>query len=457
MNDAQERTVQKRLSGMKGFTLVWSGQLVSVLASQMTNFALTIWIFQQTESATAMAVLQVCFILPFLLLSPIAGAMVDRYDRKWMMAISDFGAVTSTIGILVLQATGNLEFWHLYVAAVVNGIGNTFQWPAYSAAISMMVPKEQYSRANGMMSLVDAGPGIISPLLAGALLPVLGLTGILLIDVVTFFLALIALFLVFIPSPEKTIEGQVAKPDLWSESMFGFHYILERPSLLGLQLVFFAGNLFVGIGFAVFAPMILTRTGNDTTIFGTVQSAGAIGGVLGGLLMSAWAGFKKKSHGVIFGWFLWGIVFTIFGFATSLWLWVPLMVFNSITGNVINTSNQALWQSKVAPDAQGRVFAARRLIAWLAQPIAPLIGGALADFVLEPAMATETGFLPAVFGPMIGTDPGSGMAILFIVCGIITTVVSLASYGIPAIRDADTLLPDHDQLERADVEAVPAS
>ena len=109
MEDAHKRNTQKRLSGMKGFTLVWAGQLVSVLASQMTNFALTIWIFEQTESATAMAVLQVCFILPFLLLSPIAGVMVDRYDRKLMMAISDFGAVTSTIGLLILQATGNAQ------------------------------------------------------------------------------------------------------------------------------------------------------------------------------------------------------------------------------------------------------------------------------------------------------------------------------------------------------------
>ena len=218
------------LSGMKGFTLVWAGQLISVLASQMTNFALTIWIFEQTESATAMAILQVCFILPFLLLSPIAGALVDRYDRKLMMMVSDFGAVLSTVGLLILQATGNLEFWHLYIAAVINGIGNTFQWPAYSAAITTMIPKEKYSRANGMMSLIGAGPGIISPLLAGALLPVLGLTGIMTIDVVTFFLAIGALLLVHVPAPEKTVEGQAEKADLWQESLFGFSIFSSVPA-----------------------------------------------------------------------------------------------------------------------------------------------------------------------------------------------------------------------------------
>ena len=159
-------TKKKLLRGMSGFTIVWLGQIVSVLASMMTNFGMTLWMYKQTESATAMGLMQVAFITPFLLLSPIAGAMVDRYNRKLMMMVSDLGAVLATTGILILYITGLLEFWHLYVAAVINGLGNTFQWPAYSAAISTMVPKEQYGRANGMMSLVDAGPGVLAPMLA---------------------------------------------------------------------------------------------------------------------------------------------------------------------------------------------------------------------------------------------------------------------------------------------------
>ena len=444
---------QKHLTGMKGFTLVWAGQLVSVLASQMTNFALTIWIFEQTNSATAMALQQVCFIVPFLLLSPLAGSLVDRYDRKLMMMVSDFGAVTATVGILILQATGNLEFWHLYVAAVINGIGNTFQWPAYSATISTMLPKEKYSRANGMMSLVDSGPGVISPFLAGALLPFLGLTGILIIDVSTFFLALAALLVVFIPSPEKTIEGQAVKNNFWQESLFGFQYIFRRPSLLGLQLLFFAGNLFVGIGFAVFAPMILSRTGSDTTIYGTVQSMGALGGLLGGLLMSIWSGTKKKVYGVLSGWFLWGLVFIFLGIGQTVWIWASLMVVLYVFGSFMNTSNQTIWQSKVAPDAQGRVFSARRLIPWFAQPISPIIGATLADYVLEPAMASESGVIFNLFSPLVGTGSGSGMAILFIFGGVMATVSAVVAYSVPAIRNVEELLPDHDQLAKS--ETVP--
>ncbi len=149
----------KQPRGMFAFVLVWVGQIISVLGSSMTGFGLTIWMYQQTQSATALGMMQVAFITPFLILSPIAGVMVDRYNRKMMMMVSDLAAGLSTVGLLVLFATGHMQFWYLYVAQVINGIGNTFQWPAYSAAISTMVPKEQYTRANGMMSLVEAGPG----------------------------------------------------------------------------------------------------------------------------------------------------------------------------------------------------------------------------------------------------------------------------------------------------------
>src|SRR5687767_10685362 len=142
-----------RPSGMFGFTIVWIGQIISVLASAMSQFALTIFMFQETGSATALGLMQVFFITPFLLISPVAGVLVDRYDRKMMMMVSDLAAGVATVGILILQALGILEFWHLYVTAVIYGLGNAFQWPAYSAAISTMVPKEQLGRVNGMMSL----------------------------------------------------------------------------------------------------------------------------------------------------------------------------------------------------------------------------------------------------------------------------------------------------------------
>ncbi|HMD82526.1 MAG TPA: MFS transporter, partial [Anaerolineales bacterium] len=353
-------TTTNRPSGMFGFTVVWIGQIVSVLASTMSQFALTIFMFQETGSATALGLMQVFFITPFLIISPIAGVMIDRYNRKMMMMVSDLGAGLATIAILALQAFGLLEYWHLYITSIVYGLGMAFQWPAYSAAIATMVPKEQLGRANGMMSLIEAGPGVIAPILAGAVLPLIGLTGILVFDVVTFILAIGALLVVHIPQPTRTVEGSQAKGGMLQEAAYGFKYIFARPSLLGLQMIFFVGNLFAGIGFTVLAPMILSRTGNDSLMLGSAQTAGAVGGLVGGILMSAWGGFKRRSHGVLLGWIWGGLSMAILGFTGGLPVWIIGMALTSIIVPLVNGSNQAIWQSKVAPDVQGRVFSARR-------------------------------------------------------------------------------------------------
>jgi len=443
------QTTTNRPSGMFGFTIVWIGQIVSVLASTMSQFALTIFMFQETGSATALGLMQVFFITPFLIISPIAGVMIDRHNRKMMMMVSDLGAGLATLAILALQSLGLLEYWHLYVTSIVYGLGMAFQWPAYSAAISTMVPKEQLGRANGMMSLIEAGPGVIAPLLAGALLPFIKLTGILFFDVVTFLLAIGALMMVHIPQPDRTVEGAQGQGNIWKEAAYGFKYIFARPSLFGLQMIFFAGNLFAGIGFTVLAPMILSRSGNDSLMLGSAQTAGAIGGLVGGVLMSAWGGFKRRSHGVLLGWIWGGLSMAIIGIVGGLPVWITGLALTSVIVPLVNGSNQAIWQSKVAPDVQGRVFSARRLIAWFTNPISPIIAGTLADFALEPAARAQTG-LPATFAWLVGTGPGAGMGLLIVLCGLASAVVGLMGYFIPAIYDAESILPDHDALAKAE-------
>lgn len=445
--------ITKRPAGLFGFTIVWLGQIVSVLASSMSQFALTIWMYERTQSATALGLMQVFFITPFLIISPFAGVMVDRHNRKIMMMVSDLGAGLATVAILILQAFGILQFWHLYFASVIYGLGNAFQWPAYSAAISTMIPKEQYGRANGMMSLIEAGPGVFAPLLAGALLPVVGLTGILFFDVATFLLAIGALFVVYIPQPPRTEEGKQSQGNVWKEAVYGFKYIFARPSLLGLQLIFFMGNLFSGIGFTLLAPMILARTQNNSLIFGSVQTAGAVGGVIGGILMSTWGGFKRQVHGVLGGWVITGLSFSILGLTGGLPVWLTGILLTALVGPLVNSSNQAIWQAKVAPDLQGRVFSARRLIAWFTNPISPIIAGTLADFVLEPAMRAQSG-LSSTFGWMVGTGPGAGMGLIIFFCGLFAGLAGLAGYFVPAIRNAERLLPDHDAALPATMPAV---
>ncbi|MEN6300227.1 MAG: MFS transporter [Anaerolineaceae bacterium] len=436
----------QRFTGMFGFILVWIGQIISLLGTTMTGFGLTIWAFEKTGSATALTLVGFFFVTPMLIFSPIAGAIVDRYNRKFLMILSDLISGLTSIFILIMVIGGYLQIWHLYLTCFIQGIFQTFQWPAYSAAISTMLPKEQFGRANGMMGLADSASGVLGPLLAGALLGIIGLKGILIIDIITFLIAIGTLLIVFIPQPKTTIEGQKSRGNLWSESVFGFRYILERPSLLGLQLVFLIGNFFFSIPVSILSPMILASTQNNEMMLASVNSAGAIGGVVGGLVMSAWGGPKRRVHGVLLGWVFSSLAFVVLGAGRNLPIWVIANFVSMFFSIMVNASNQSIWQSKVEPDVQGRVFAIRRLIAWFVNPLALLIAGPLADHLFEPAMK-EGGALASSFCWLVGVGPGRGMALIFVIFGSLATISSACAYFFRVIRDAEIILPDHDTLE----------
>ena len=441
------QTSKNRPAGMFGFTIVWVGQIISLLGTSMTGFAMTIWAYQKTNSATALALVGFFFVAPMLIVSPFAGALVDRTNRKMMMMVSDIASGITTFIILILISTGNLQIWHLYITSAFQGVFQSFQWPAYSAAISTMIPKQHYGRANGMLSLADTASNIFAPILAGALLGIIGIPGILLIDLATFAFAIGALLLVHIPQPKITEEGRKAQGNIFKEAAYGFRYILTRPSLLALQLVFMTGNFFIGMPGAVRAAMILANTGSSEKALAYVSSAGAVGGVVGGLVMSAWGGPKRRVHGVLMGWFVASLLGgVLMGFGRSIPFWAVASFFGVFFVPIINGSNQAIWQAKVPPDLQGRVFSIRRLIAWFVNPLAMLVAGPLADNVLEPAMRNPQSFLATSLGWAVGTGPGRGMALLFIIGGGLAALIGISGYAFKVLRDVDTLLPDHDTL-----------
>ena len=213
-----------------------------------------------------------------------------------------------------------------------------------------MVPKAHLGRANGLMSLMEMA-GVLAPLLAGALLPFVKFTGILLFDCVTFVVAIAALAVVFVPQPPRTAEGAKGQGNLLKESAYGFRYIFARPSLLGLQLVFFCGNFFGGMFWALLAPMILSRTGNSEWQFGAVQTAGAIGGIVGGVLLSTWGGFKRRVHGVLLG----HIVIGLFGnLLLALGLGLPVWLVAIIFGRARCADTQRLQPGHLAKQGCAR-------------------------------------------------------------------------------------------------------
>jgi MFS transporter, DHA3 family, macrolide efflux protein len=442
-----------KITGMRAFWLVAIGQFISLTGSAMTQFALGIWVFQQTGQATPLAGIAVANSLP-IFLSPVIGALVDRWNRKLTMMISDLGAGIVTIMLFFLFSTGNLQIWHLMLGAFISSLCGMFQWPAYSAAISVMVSKEQYTRANALQGLAESASGILAPSLAAALLvgvviggqqiiPALGVAGIMMLDIVTFIAAIGALLIITVPQPERSATGAKAQSSFWSEMSFGFRYIFTRPGLLGLQLVFMFGNLFAGIGGTLLVPMILSRSDNNEQILGLVTSMFGIGGIVGGLLLSLWGGPKRRVNGVLMGHILSSLGGTLlFGLGRIAPIWMFAAFFTSFVIPALNGSNQSIWQAKVPPDVQGKVFAIRRMIAWGANPLAALLAGFLADQVFEPAMR-EGGTLVPLFSGLVGSGPGAGMALIFILVGICGALVGAAGYLVPAIRNVEDDLPDH--------------
>ena len=427
---------------MRTFFIIWIGQLVSLVGTGMTRFALILWAWQQTGEATTLALLGFFSYFPQVLIGPVAGIVVDRHDRRLVMMIADGCAGLMTIGLLLLYMMGHLQIWHLYVVQTLTSVFEAFQLPAYSAATTMLVPKEQYARTSGMRSLAGSTSTMLAPILAGVLLALIDIDGIMLLDVVTFVCAMGTLVFVRIPHPKAITE----KEDTHStrglgKLSFGFRYIVTRKGLLGLLLIFSGMNLFAALTY--FSAMILARTNSNSIALATVQGALGVGGIVGGLIISFWGGPKRRIHACLIGAalsFLIGDFLLAVG--RNLQVWMVAAFLASVFIPFIDSSHQAIWQSKVAPDVQGRVFSARRMMQSATFPIGYLLAGTLADRLFEPAMAVG-GPLSEGFGWLVGVGPGAGIALMFVGTSVLGTIMSLGGYLFRSVRDVETEMPDH--------------
>ncbi len=432
--------------GMRKFTLIWLGQMVSLFGTATTRFALLTWAYEQTGQATSLALLGFFSYSLYILLSPMAGVIVDRLDRRLVLIVSDLGAGTMTAILLLLYSSGQLQVWHLYLAEALTGAFEAFQLPAYAAATTMLLPKEHYGRASGMRSLSYSASQVVAPAFAGIALNAIGLGGIMLIDVATFFAGIAPLLFITIPRPvaPAQIAGQ-PRSSLWTEMLAGFGYIRARGGLMGLLFIYSGINLAAALTyFAVLAPLVLARTGGDTVALGSVQAALGAGGILGGIVMSVWGGPKRRIHGILA---LGAVSFLVGDFLTAVGRSVPVWMFAEFFATFfvpfIVGADRSIWQSKVEPAMQGRVFAIQNLLQQASLPIGYLVAGPLADQVFEPAMR-EGGSLAGIFGGLLGTGPGAGMALMFICTSIFGCVVCLSGYLFPSVRNIEDDLPDHD-------------
>ena len=432
---------------MKTFLIIWAGQLVSMLGSGLTGFALSVYVYQQTGSATQLGLAMLAATLPGLLFSPIAGALVDRWDRRWAMLISDTGAGLSTLAIWLLLSNGRLEIWHIYAANAVNSFLGTFQRPAYMAATTLLVPKEHYGRAAGLAQVAGAISQIISPLLAGFLLVVIQIEGVILVDFATYAFAAFTLLMVRIPRPETTTAGEEGKGSLLREAAYGWTYLKLRPGLLGLLSLFAFVNFALGFYGALFTPLILSFSSAE--VLGVIFSVGGVGMLIGSLVMSAWGGAKRKINSLMGGMFIAGLCLCLAGLrASPALIGAAVFVFFSLLP-VVNGSSQAIWQAKVAPDVQGRVFAIRSMIAMAANPIAYILAGPLADYIFEPWMAVD-GALAGTVGQITGVGAGRGIGLIFLTMGSLISLATIVGYLYPRIRLVEDELLDHDAVSLAE-------
>jgi MFS family permease len=427
---------------MRSYTIIWAGQVVSLIGSNMTIFAILVWLYQDTGQATSVSLLFLAVFGPEVALSPVAGVVVDRYDRKTILLISDGMVAVSTLGILLIHQAGMLTQWSVYGLLAVGGTFHAFQFPALTAATTLLVPKRHYGRASGMLSTAWALSDMIAPIMAAFLLSAIHLTGILVIDLLTFGAALVALLAVHVPRPKALGEGEDGKASWKEDLLYGWRYILARRGLLYLLLFFFLGNLMATMGWVLLQPMILARTANDTVLLGTVLLVGGLGGILGGVVMSVWGGPKRRVRGIVYGMLVGcGIGTLIIGLDGGAVFWAAGLFLWWLSDAPTMGSSQSIWQSKVPPDRQGRVFSVRFFIALVGSLPAMLLAGPLADNVFEPLMENASGPLEWLFG----SGPGAGMGLIIFICGAVMVVVSLVARGSKQLWDIEDILPDHEE------------
>jgi len=424
---------------LKTFFAVWLGQSVSLIGSGLTGFALGVWAFERSGSITQFALIGLFAVLPRVLLSPLAGVLVDRWDRRRAMLLSDTGAGLCTLGVVVLLTAGRLEVWHIFVLTAASSAFSALQWPAYMAAISLLVPKQNLGRANGLVQLGRAMSEILAPALAGILMPVIGLQGVVLIDFATFGFAVLTLLPVRFPQTIKPPIEDTKKTSLREELTFGRRYVAARPGLRNLLALSAVLNFLWGLVGALITPMVLGFT--TTPGLGGIISFAGFGMLAGSLVMSIWGGPRRRINGVLFFEMLSGVCFLLIGLRPAFWPVAVGALGAHMTIAIVYGSNQAIWQSKVETSVQGRVFAFQQMVASAAAPLAYLLAGPLAEKVLEPALA-EGGALAGSAGQLVGVGVGRGIALLFIFMGLVKISVALLGYLNPHVRNVEDELPD---------------
>ena len=406
----QVPNVQNRGWAAKFFT-IWGGQALSLLGSQLVQFALIWWLTKTSGSGTVLAIASLFGLVPHVILGPFAGTLVDRWNRRVVMIVADSVSALAIVALAILFATGQAQIWHIYILMFIRSVAGAFHSNAMMASTSLMVPKEHLARIQGLNQMLWGGMSVFSAPLGALLLEFLPLQGILAIDVITALVAIIPLFFIAVPQPERVtmVSSAEGKAGFWQDFASGFKYVWGWPGLLLICLMAMQVNFLLNPAFSLL-PLVVTKHFHGQAIqLATLDSLWGIGVIAGGLVLGAWGGFKRRIHTAMAGVIGIGLGCLMMGLLPpTAFPWaVAVMFILGFVNPIANGPLLAAVQAAVAPDMQGRVFSLIGSLAAAMSPIGLLIAGPVSDRV----------------GPQAW----------FIVGGIVTVLTGLAAFFVPAV------------------------
>lgn len=398
------------LRGLETFLILWSTQALSALGSAMTSFALVIWSYQQRGEALTTALLSVCSYAPYVALSMFAGSLGDRWDRRRTMIACDSFAALTTLAVLALLWTGRLAVGHLYVLNALNGLMNTVQQPVSDVAVTLLTPKDQVQRVGGLRALSGALVTMLSPMLATAMLTLLGLEAVIAFDLLTCAVAVLTLlFRVRIPAGGPPAE----RVSLRRSAGEGVGWLMNNRGILDLILFLAAINFIASMYNAALPAMLLSRPGGGETVLGLVEVCTGLANLGGSLLATALPAPRSRvrviCNSLLFSMSTENLMLAL---GRSGGVWCAGAVLGWICIPVMNTNMDALLRLHIPVEMQGRVYAARNTLQFFTIPVGYLLGGVLVDRVFEPLMAAQGG--SSLLSSLLGTGKGSGAALLFL-------------------------------------------
>jgi DHA3 family macrolide efflux protein-like MFS transporter len=439
------------------FALLWLSQFLSLMGTDMSKFALRVWTYESTHSVLQYALVTICVELPALLLSPLAGAIVDRYPRIRLMLLSDGVSACTTLAIYLLLLADSLAPWHIYVLNAIASAMNAIQWPAFMATATLLTPEDKRTKYGGFNQLASALSMMLSPALAGLVLRWGGIPAVCAMELATFALVLPVTASIRLPAPGATGTTPGEHPtlrQLLADSRAAWAFITSRPGLPALLGLLFVGHFGSGLVQVLMTPMVLSFASPST--LGNLLTVSGLGGVAGACMLAVTGCPKAQRSRVVLGSFLvQGCLLALCGARADTLLVLAVAFFYMAIIPISRACREAIWQSKTPVAMQGRVFALQKGLSQLALPLAAAISAPLADTV-EPMLAPG-GALASSVGAWIGTGPGRGAGFLFILTGAAYILVALAGFAQPELRNIDRSLPDADADLPPSDEGKPAS